>query len=67
MNEFTYTSSKMWNIAMKILAKDESLIDIKLGTFKKRLKYCLLDMQNKFDDTEWYPGNLKLELLQRDS
>ena len=66
-NDFTYTSSKMWNIAMKALVKDVSFIDLKLGPFKARLKQCLLEMQSKFDDTEWYPGNLNIEQLQRNS
>ena len=63
-NSFAFISSRMWNIVMKSLAKDSGLIDIKLGSFKKRLKSCLLEMQGKHDDIEWYPENFKLDSLK---
>ena len=62
-NSFAFISSRMWNIVMKSLAKDSGLMDIKLGSFKKRLKSCLLEMQGKHDDIEWYPENFKLDSL----
>ena len=62
-NHFAYISSRMWNVAMKHLARDSALIDIKLGSFKKRLKNCLLEIQGKYDDIEWYPNNFKLDLI----
>ena len=64
-NSFTYISSRMWNIAMKLLAKDSGLIDIGLGSFKRRLKNCLLEVQGKFDEIEWYPENFKLDSINR--
>ena len=64
-NSFTYTSSRMWNIAMKLLARDSGLTDIGLGSFKRRLKNCLLVVQGKFDDIEWYPENFKLDSINR--
>ena len=33
---FTHTSSKMWNIAVKSLAREIDLVDIKPGAFKKK-------------------------------
>ena len=64
-NSFTYISSRIWNIAMKLLARDSALSDIGLGSFKRRLKNCLLVVQGKFDDIEWYPENFKLDSINR--
>ena len=66
-NSFTYISSRMWNIAMKYLAKDSDLIDIGVGSFKNRLKSCLLDVQGKFDNVEWYQDNFKLDSITKHS
>ena len=64
-NSFSYRSSKMWNIVMKCLARDSGLMDMRLGSFKNRLKNSLLDIQGKFDDIEWYPENFKLDSINR--
>ena len=65
--DYTYVSSKVWNTIIKALFKDVALIDIKIGGFKAKLKHCLLDMQSKFDDIEWYTGNLNVNQLSCDS
>ena len=62
-NHFTYISSRMWNIAVKSLAKDCSLSDIKIGSFKSRLKTRLLEIQGKHDDIEWYPYNFNMDSI----
>ena len=62
-NHLTYISSRMWNTAVKALAKDCGLIDIKLGSFKRSLKNSLLEIQGKYDDIEWYPNNFSLDLI----
>ena len=62
-NQFIYISSKLWNIVVKCLWKDSGLEDMKLGTFKAQLKNCLLKMQAKYDETEWYPNNFDLVTL----
>ena len=64
-NSFTFISSRMWNIAMKFLARDSCLIDMKLGPFKRRLKNCLLEAQGKHDDIEWYPENFRLDSINK--
>lgn len=60
-DHFIYRASKMWNIVVKIMAKDVDILSIKIGSFKKELKSVLLGIQNKFDATEWYPYNFRLE------
>ena len=62
---FTHSSSKMWNIAVKSLAKEIDLVDIKLGAFKSRLKNKLLEIQGKHDDKEWYPSNFALDSINK--
>ena len=62
-NHFTYISSRMWNIAVKALSRDCGLIDIKLGSFKRRLKTRLLEIQGKYDDIEWYSYNFSLDSI----
>ena len=57
---FAFKVSKMWNIVSKILMKTDSLVTIKVGAFKRKLKACLLSVQNKHDDEEWYPCNFNL-------
>ena len=61
--QFTFISSRIWNAAMKHVARDSSLADIKLGSFKRKLKTCLLKIQGKHDGIEWYPLNFKLDSL----
>ena len=61
---FIFKGSRIWNIAVKILAINNDLPSIKIGQFKDILKRCLLEMQNMYDDVEWYPKTLKLSLLQ---
>ena len=60
-NDFIYKGSKLWNIAIKILAKNVDIVSIKIGAFKTKLKKCLLDIQNKYDGTEWCPYNFNLD------
>jgi len=64
-NSFAYISSRMWNIVMKYLAKDSDLVEIGVGSFKYRLKNCLLDVQGKFDNVEWYQDNFKLDSITK--
>ena len=55
----------MWNIAVKSLAKEIDLVDIKLGAFKRKLKNKLLEIQGKHDDKEWYPSNFALDSINK--
>ena len=59
-NQFVYISSKLWNVVIKCLFKDSELEDIKIGTFKTRLKTHLLKIQAMHDEIEWYPDNFIL-------
>ena len=61
--QFTFISSRIWNAAMKHVVRDSGLTDIKLGSFKQKLKTCLLKIQGKHDGIEWYPLNFKLDSL----
>ena len=63
--DFTHTSSKMWNIAVKSLAKEIDLVEIKPGAFKRRLKNKLLEIQGKHDDKAWYPSNFTLDSINK--
>lgn len=60
-NDFLYKGSKLWNIVAKTSSKNEDLFSIKIGAFKTKLKKCLLDIQNKFDSTEWCSYNFNLD------
>ena len=64
-NHFSFISSKIWNIAMKSLASDCSLADIKFGPFKRKLKNCLLVLQGRYDNIEWSPNNCRLDLINK--
>ena len=60
-HHFISTGSKIWNVAAKLLAKTEDIISLKIGPFKQKLKNCLLEIQNKYNNIEWYPNNFKIE------
>ena len=60
-----YKGPKIWNAAMKILAKDSKLNMILEGTFKRKVKECLLDIQNKYDSIEWYEYNFIFETANK--
>ena len=64
-SSLAYKGPKIWNNAMKILEKDSKLNIIQEGTFKRKLKECLLDIQNKFDNTEWYEYNFTFETTNK--
>ena len=51
----------IWNTAAKILVKNDDILSIKIGPYKRMLKNCLLEVQNMYDDIEWYPNNFKIE------
>ena len=57
----TYRASKIWNTAVKILAKNNDLLSLRIGPFKKNLRNCLLEIQNMYDKIEWYPQNFEIE------
>ena len=59
--DLIYKGSKIWNTAVKILAKQNSIYSIKIGHFKRNLKTCLLEIQKKFDEFEWYTKNFQIE------
>ena len=59
--DLIYKGSKIWNTAVKILAKQNSIYSIKIGHFKRNLKSCLLEIQKKFDEFEWYTKNFQIE------
>ena len=58
-SNFIYMGSKLWNTAVKILAI-EYIQDIKIGPFKRKLKSCLLYIQNLHNSTDWCPQNFEL-------
>ena len=60
-DSLAYKGPKIWNTAVKILAKDSDIPSIKVGSFKIKLKECLLDVQSKFDIVEWCQYNFMLE------
>ena len=64
---YVYISSKIWNKIVKTLFKEVILSDIKFGGCKAKLKRCLLELQGRFDEIEWYKGNLDVNQLKRDS
>ena len=64
-NSLAYKGPKIWNAAMKILEKDSKLNRIKEGTSKRKIKECLLDIQNKFDSVEWYDYNFTFETAKK--
>ena len=45
----------------KILAKYDPVASIKVGSFKKNVKRCLLGIQCMFDTSEWCDKNFELE------
>ena len=47
----------MWNNCVKLIAKSETLFEIKVSKFKKDLKQILLKIQNDYDTIEWYPDH----------
>ena len=57
---FVYDFSKKWNTITKILAKPDSIHNIKIGSFKSNVKTCLLKIQGMFDKIEWYDKNFEL-------
>ena len=64
-NSLAYKGPKIWNAAMKILAKESKLNMILEGTFKRKVKECLLDIQNKYDSIEWYEYNFTFETANK--
>ncbi len=62
-NQFTYISSKLWNIVLKCLFNGSDLVNIRLGSFKAQVKKCLLKIQGMHDETEWYQSNFDLVTL----
>ena len=56
---FIYMGCKLWNIAVKVLSL-AYIEDIKIGLFKRKLKECLLQIQNYHNITEWCPQNFEL-------
>ena len=60
-DSLAYKGPKLWNTAVKILAKDCDIPSIKIGLFKRKLKERLLDVQSKFDSAEWCQYNFALK------
>ena len=61
--DYIYKASKLWNIAAKIFMKNDDLLSIKIGTFKSKLKECLLNIQNRYSTNEWCPYNFNLDTV----
>ena len=47
----------LWNNSVKLIAKSETLVEIKVSKFKNDLKQHLLKIQNAYDSIEWYPDH----------
>ena len=60
-NDFIYKGSKLWNMAIKLIAKTDDLFSIKFNSFKCKLKKVLISIQKKHDTCEWSPYNFKLD------
>ena len=60
-DDFIYKGSKLWNMAIKIIAKTDDLFSIKFNSFKCKLKKVLISIQKKHDSCEWSPYNFKLD------
>ena len=61
--QFINAGSKIWNTAAKLFAKNEDIFSLKIGPYKQKLKNCLLEIQNMYDNVEWYPNNFKIETV----
>ena len=67
--DYFHSSINIWNMFIKILAKNVEIPSIKIATFKKNLKNVLFTIQNAYDCVEWYPDNFSVETaikLQRE-
>ena len=60
-DDFIYKGSKLWNMAIKLIAKTDDLLSIKFNSFKCKLKKVLVSIQKKHDTCEWSPHNFKLD------
>ena len=58
---FTYNGSRKWNMIIKILSISDPVCSIKVGSFKRCVKACLMKIQNMYDPQEWYDKNFELE------
>ena len=55
--DYFHESVSAWNQVIKILARRISIASISIARFKRNLKSILLQVQNAFDYTEWFPEN----------
>ena len=58
---FTYNGSRKWNMIIKILSISDPVCSIKVGSFKRCVKACLMKIQNMYDPQEWCDKNFELE------
>ena len=64
-NQISYRGAKILNSAVTILTKNGYLGIINISQFKKKLKVCLFDIQNKYDKIAWYDANFDIETAIR--
>ena len=48
-----------------IVSKNDDIMSIKIGQFKRKLKSCLLEIQNRYDSAEWNQKNFEMETAIR--
>ena len=52
---FVSTRLQIWNSCVKLIIKGENIFDTNIASFKFKVKKSLLEIQNAFDENEWYP------------
>ena len=45
----------IWNSCVKLITQGEKIFDTNIASFKTKVKKTLLEIQNAFDENEWYP------------
>ena len=64
-HHFVFSASKIWNVIAKVLVEmDDIFGSIRIGPFKLALKRCILAIQNKYDEVEWYTTNFDIETIR---
>ena len=52
---FVSTRLQIWNSCVKLIIKGDKIFDTNIASFKFKVKKSLLEIQNAFDENEWYP------------
>ena len=52
---FVSNRLQIWNCCVKLIIKSEKILETNVASFKLKVKNSLLDIQNAFDENEWFP------------